>query len=99
MNKIRNNFLLARGECLCAITKIKERIQKTKEAVTLRCIYQNALVKVYFQHNMTYRDFKNLPRRTASDKPLHNKSFDIAKNFEDDCDERGFSSLIYKFYD
>ena len=57
MNKIRNNFLLARGECLCAITKIKERIQKTKEAVTLRCIYQNALVKVYFQHNMTYRDF------------------------------------------
>lgn len=84
MNKIRNKFLLARGECLGTITKIKERIQKTKEAVNLRCIYQNELVKVYFQHDMTYRGFKNLPRRTASDKALRNKSFDIAKNFEDD---------------
>ena len=29
---------------------------------------------------MTYEDFKDLPRWTASDKVLHDKVFDIAKN-------------------
>ena len=29
---------------------------------------------------MAYRDFKNLIRRTASDKILHNKAFNIAKD-------------------
>ena len=29
---------------------------------------------------MTHGDFKDLPRRTTSDKVLHNKAFNIAKN-------------------
>ena len=29
---------------------------------------------------MAYGDFKNLPRGTASDKVLHDKAFNIAKN-------------------
>ena len=29
---------------------------------------------------MTYGDFKDLPRRTASDKVLYNKAFNTAKN-------------------
>ena len=29
---------------------------------------------------MAYGDFKGLPRRTAADKVLHNKAFNIAKN-------------------
>ena len=29
---------------------------------------------------MTYGDFKDLPRKTASDKMLRNKAFNIAKN-------------------
>ena len=28
---------------------------------------------------MAYRDFKDLPRRTASDKILHDKTFIVAK--------------------
>ena len=28
---------------------------------------------------MAYKDFKNLPRRTDSDKVLHDKAFNIAK--------------------
>ena len=28
---------------------------------------------------MAYRDFKDLPRRTAFDKILHNKGFNIGK--------------------
>ena len=33
---------------------------------------------------MAYGDFKHLTRRTASDKILHDKAFDIAKNPKDD---------------
>ena len=45
-------------------TKNKERMRKFKE--TADSSYQNELA--CFQHDMAYRDFKNLTRRTASDK-------------------------------
>ena len=45
-----------------------------------RYIYQNDLDETCFQHEMTYGDFKDLPKRTPSDKALHNKAFSIAKN-------------------
>ena len=63
-----------------SFTKNKERIQKFKEKGDSRYIYQNELEKVCFEHEMAYGDFKNLTRRTASDKMLHEKSFSIAKN-------------------
>ena len=31
---------------------------------------------------MAYEDFKDLPRRTATDKVLRNKAFNIAKNLK-----------------
>ena len=45
-----------------------------------RQIYQNELDKACFQHDMALGDFKDLPRRTASDKVLRDKAFNIAKN-------------------
>ena len=60
--------------------KNKERIQKFKEKGDSRYIYQNGIVKACFQHDMAYGDFKDLPRRTAADKVLHEKAFNIAKN-------------------
>ena len=33
-----------------------------------------------FQHDMAYRDFKDLTRRTVSDKILGDKALNIAKN-------------------
>ena len=36
-----------------------------------RSICQNELDKVYFQHDMAYGDFKDLLRRTPSDKALY----------------------------
>ena len=60
--------------------KNKERIQKFKETGDSRYIYRNELDKVCFQHDMVYGDFKDLPRRTASDKVLRDKVFNIAKN-------------------
>ena len=59
--------------------KNKERIQKFKETVDSLYIHQNALDKTCFQHDMAYANFKDLPRRTASDKVLHDKAFNIAK--------------------
>ena len=47
--------------------KNKQRIQEFKETGDLTYIYQNETDKAYFQHDMAYRKFKNLPRRTASD--------------------------------
>ena len=58
-------------------TKNKERIQSFKEAGGSRYLYQNELDKVCFQHDIAYWDFKDLPRRIASDKVLHDKNFNI----------------------
>ena len=48
---------------------------------------------------MAYGDFKNLPRRTASDKMLRDKAFNIAKNPKYDGFERGFASIVCKLFD
>ena len=61
-------------------TKNKERIQKFKEIGDSQYIYQNELDKSCFQHDITYGDVKYLARRTASDKILRYKAFNIAKN-------------------
>ena len=61
-------------------TKNKERIQKFRETGDSQYIYQNELDKACFQHDMAYGDFKDLTKRTTSDKILHNKAFHIAKN-------------------
>ena len=43
---------------------------------------------------MTYGDFKDLARRTAPDKVLRDKAFNIAKNPRYDGYQRGLSFLI-----
>ena len=60
-------------------TKNKERIQISKETGDWRYIYQNKLDNACFQHDMTHVDFIDLLRRTASDKILRDKAFNIAK--------------------
>ena len=46
-----------------------------------------------------YQNFKDLPRRKASDKVLHEKAFDIAKTLKFDGHHCGVTSMIYKFFD
>ena len=60
--------------------KHKEKIKKIKETADSRYIYQNELDKACFQHDIAYGDFKRLDRRSAADKVLYDKAFDIAKN-------------------
>ena len=87
MNEIVNKFLLAWDKFMpekhlkqpgftysaCGpFTKNKERIQKFKETGDASYIYKNEL-------DMAYGDFKDIKRRTTSDKILRDKTFDIAK--------------------
>ena len=55
--------------------------------------------KTSFQHNMSYGDFKDLTRRTASDKILCDKVFNAAKNRKCDGYRHGFAAMVYKFFD
>ena len=60
-------------------------------------IYQNELDKACFQHDMTYGDFKDLTRRkkNSSDKILHDKALNIARNLKYDGYQRGLASMVY----
>ena len=114
MNEIVNKFLLAGDKFMLQIhlkqpgftysacrpfTKNKERIQKFKETGDTNYIYKNGLDKACFQHDMPYGDFKDLARRTASDKILRDKAFYIAKNPKYDGYQRGIVSMVYKYFD
>ena len=48
---------------------------------------------------MTYGGFKDIKRRTASDKILKDKAFNIAKNPNYDEYQRGLASIVYNFFD
>ena len=48
---------------------------------------------------MAYGDFQDLKRRTASDKVLRDKAFNITKNPKYDGYQRGHASMVYKFFD
>ena len=48
---------------------------------------------------MAYGDFKDLAKRTAADKVLKNKSFNLATNPKYDGYQRGLASMVYKFVD
>ena len=114
MNEIVNKFLLAGYKFMPKMhlkqpgftystcrpfTKNKDGIQKFKEAGDTNYIYKNELDKACFQHDMVYRDFKDLARRTASDKILRGKAFHIARNSKYDGCHRGLASMVYRFFD
>ena len=114
MNEIVNKFLLVGDKFMLEMhlrqpgftcsacgpfTKNKERIQKFKETGDTSYIYKNELDKACFQHDMAYGDFKDLKKRTFSDKILRDKAFEIAKNLKYDGYQRGLASMLYKLFD
>ena len=113
MNQIVNKFLLAGDKFMpemhlrqpgftysaCGpFTKNKQRIQKFMETGDTNYIYRNELDRACFQHDMAYEDFKDLKRRTQSDKVLKNKAFEIASNPKYDGYQRELTSMVYKFF-
>ena len=80
MNEVVNKSLFSRDKFLPEIdsrqpwftysacgtfTKNKRRIQKFNGIGNSKYIYQNESNKACFQHDMTYRDFKELPGRVV----------------------------------
>ena len=116
MNEIVNKFLLVRDKSIpkmhlrqsrftCSacgpFTINKERIKKFKETGDLGYIYRNGLHKVCFQHDIPYRDFKDLNRLFA-DKVLCNKAFNIAKDLKYAGYQWGLNqlgSVVCNFFD
>ena len=95
MNDIINKFVLAGDKFIPKMhlrqpgftysackpfTKNKERMEKFKETGDSRYIYKNELDKACFQHDIAYGDFKDLAKRTAAEKVLRDKKFNIAKD-------------------
>ena len=62
-------------------------------------IHKNDLDKACFQHDIAYGSYKDLTKRTQSDKVLRDKYFEIASNLNDDGYQRGLASMVYKFFD
>ena len=75
-------------------TKNKKRIQKFKETRDSRYIYRKELDEACFQHDTAYGDFKDFTRRPASNKVLHNKTFNMDKNSKHDGYQRGLASMV-----
>ena len=63
------------------------------------CIYKNELDTACFQHDMAYGKYKDLERRTQSDKVLKDKAFEIANNPKYDGYQRELASMVFKFFD
>ena len=79
-------------------TKNRERIQKSEETEDANYSYRNELGKASFQHDMACGDFKGLAGKTASDKVLRDKAFNIARNPKYDGYERGLASMGFFFH-
>ena len=95
MNESINKFLLAGDKFIpemhlrqpgfthsaCGpVTKNRERIEKFMQTGNTDFIYKNELNKACFQHDMAYRNAKDLVRRTQSDKILRDKAIKIASD-------------------
>ena len=114
MNQIVNKFLLTGDKFMpemhlrqpgyiysayAPFTKNKQRIQKFMQRGDTNYIYKNELDKACFRHDMVYVKYKDLEKRTQSDKVLKYKAFAIANNPKYDRYQRGLASMVYKFFD
>ena len=79
--------------------KNKERIKKLRKTGDSTYSFQKELDKSCFQHDMSYGNFTDLPRKAAADKFLCDKAFNIAKNYRYDVYQRGLASMVNKILD
>ena len=59
----------------------------------------NELDKACFKHDAAYAKYKDVENRLISDQKLKNSAYDIASNPKCDGYQRGFASIVYKFFD
>ena len=76
------------------LLKAKKESKSLKKTGDTKYIYRNELDKACFQHDMAYGDFKDFARRTATDKVVRDKAFNIAKNPNYDGYQKGLASMV-----
>ena len=81
------------------LLKIKKELKNLKKQEIQAIFTKINLIKACFQHDVAYGDFKDLARRTPSDKIFRDKTFNIAKNPRYDGYQRGLASMAYRFFD
>ena len=114
MNEIVNKFLLAGDKFISEMllkqpgftysacgpfTKKKKKEFKNLKKQEIQAIFTNINLTRLVFNMMAYGDFKDLERRTDSDKILRDKAFNMAKNPKYDGYQRGLASMVYKFFD
>lgn len=113
MNVIINKFILAGDDfmsemhlrqprftykCFRTIYKKKTEYKNSKKQETLNISIKKKLGKACFRHDMAYGAYKDLLRRTVSDKVLFSKAFAIASNLKYDGYQCRLASIIYKIF-
>ena len=76
-----------------------EKTQKFMRTGNTNVIYKNDLDKACFQHDMAYGKYKDLTKRTESDRVVRDKAFKFANNPKHIGYQRGLASMVYKFFD
>ena len=73
-----------------------DHLQKTKKEY--KNVKKQEIHDIIIKMSQTkaYGDFKDLTRRTASNKILRDKAFKVAKNSECDGYQRGLISMVFK---
>ena len=114
MNEIANKLLLVGDKCMpemhlkqsgfihsaCGpFTTNKGRIEKFLQTGNTEYIYKHGLEKACFQHNMAYGKYKDLNKKTQSDKVLREKTFEIASIPKNDKYKKRLASMVYTFFD
>ena len=114
MNQIVNKFLLVGDKFMpemhlkqlgftysdrVPFTRNKQRIQIFMQTGDTNYIYKNELDKACFQYDMAFGKYKDLERRTQSDKVLKDKTFEISNNPKYGGYQRELASMVYKFFD
>ena len=96
MNNVINKFLLTADNFMpethfkdlkvgtysaCSLfTRHNNRINKFIQTGDTNYIYKNELDKACFAHDAAYSNFKDIKNRTAADKILRDKAYEIAKD-------------------
>ena len=80
-------------------TKNKQIIQKYMHTGDTNYIYKNELDKACFQHDVACGKYKDLEKRTKSDKVFKDKAFAIANKPKYDGYQRRLASMVYNFFD
>ena len=80
------------------LLKTKKEYKNLKKQEIQDIFYQNEVDETCSQYDMVNGDFKHLPRRTASDKVLCDKTFNISKYSKFDGYSRCLALMNYKFF-